>query len=86
MIPAGPKMVSCERVVELLLEYLEGGLSPEAHAAMKQHLERCPPCVAFARQYEKTSKVCRDELRRDMPEAMREHLLEFLRDRTDERG
>lgn len=79
MIPASPNMVSCERVVELLLEYLEGTLPPDVHAAMEKHMELCPPCVAFARQYSRTSEVCRDELRREMPRDMRDHLVDFLR-------
>ena len=83
MVPASSTMVSCERVIELLLDYLEGELSPELQAAMDRHWEACPPCVEFARQYKATSALCRSELAREMPAKVRDHVLEFLRDEIE---
>ena len=84
MIPASPDMISCERLIELLLDYLEGDLEPAQQAAMEKHLEACPPCVDFAEQYRATPELCRKELvKRHMPAEMRSHLLTFLRDEIE---
>jgi anti-sigma factor RsiW len=72
-------MISCHRVVELLLDYLEGELDEKTSGAMDQHFEMCPECVAFTAQYRNTSEICRRELVREAPEEITEHVLDFLR-------
>lgn len=72
--------VSCERVVALLLEYLEGDLPSELATALARHLDDCPHCVEFVAQYEATSVLCREELAREMPTELSERLASFLRD------
>ncbi len=72
-------MVSCHRVVELLLDYLDGELDEKIAVAMDQHFEMCPECVAFTAQYRNASELCRKELVRETPPEITEHVLEFLR-------
>lgn len=70
--------VSCERLVALLLDYLEGGLDAGTHAAIDAHLAHCPGCLEFTSQYKKTPVICRESLRREMPADLRDHLAEFV--------
>jgi anti-sigma factor RsiW len=37
--------LTCKEVVELVSEYLEGGLAPDDRARLEQHLFVCPPCT-----------------------------------------
>ena len=76
-------MLLCHRVVELLLDYLEGDLQVNVQAAMEKHFEMCPECLEFTRQYRATSELCRKELVKDVPPALTEHVLEFLRKNID---
>lgn len=72
-------MISCHRVVELLLDYLDGELDDNVSGAMDQHFEMCPECVAFTAQYRNTSELCRKELVRAAPAEITDHVLAFLR-------
>lgn len=72
--------VSCERVVALLLEYLEGDLPPVLATAMEQHLDDCPHCLEFLGQYKATSALCREELAREMPKDLSDRLATFVRE------
>jgi anti-sigma factor RsiW len=51
--------VTCEEVVDLLVDYVDGGLSAEQVDAIKQHLCGCQPCVATVEMYQVTIKVTR---------------------------
>lgn len=79
MLASTNDMLSCHRVVELLLDYLEGDLGDKLQAAMETHFEMCRECVEFTRQYRQTSELCRKELIRDAPKEITDQVLEFLR-------
>ena len=79
MLASTNDMISCHRVVELLLDYLEGDLEPRLQDAMEGHFEMCPQCVEFTRQYRQTSVLCRRELVREAPREITDHVLDFLR-------
>jgi anti-sigma factor RsiW len=79
MLSSANDMLSCHRVVELLLDYLEGDLDAKLQATMDQHFEMCPGCVEFTAQYRRTSKICREELIRAAPTQITDHVIEFLR-------
>ena len=50
-------MKTCKEVVEYLMSYLEGELSPAEREVFERHLAMCPPCVAYLRTYEATIKA-----------------------------
>ncbi len=75
--------ISCERVLTLLLEYVEQELAPDLQSAMDMHLSGCEECGEFLRQYRATSELCRVELTREMPAELRERLVEFIRVEID---
>ena len=59
--PAGPgrAALTCREFVELLYDYLLGGLGPERTAAMNSHLAACPSCVAYLKTYEASIRMGR---------------------------
>jgi predicted anti-sigma-YlaC factor YlaD len=46
--------IPCQRIVELVTDYLEGALSPENHHLVEEHLADCPACRLYVQQIELT--------------------------------
>jgi anti-sigma factor RsiW len=42
--------MTCQELVELVTEYLEGALSEADRRRFEDHLEECPWCVAYLEQ------------------------------------
>ncbi len=42
--------ISCQQLVELVTDYLEGDLDTADRAAVEQHLSACGHCTAYVRQ------------------------------------
>jgi anti-sigma factor RsiW len=40
-------MMSCKELVDLMADYLEGQLEPDAARDLDQHLADCPRCLDF---------------------------------------
>lgn len=47
-------MLSCQEIVTLVTEYLDGGLDPQARLAFERHVAICPPCRAHFAQMRRT--------------------------------
>lgn len=45
-----PFELTCKEIVELVTDYLEGGLEPEQRARFEQHVVTCPPCATYLEQ------------------------------------
>ena len=71
------EQLSCQELVELVTDYLEGALSPEDTARFEDHLGRCTGCAAYLEQIRQTI-VLTGRLRRSLsPEAERQLLDAF---------
>jgi anti-sigma factor RsiW len=70
---------TCKESVELMLEYLDGGLSDDMRAKLREHLGGCTPCEEFLASYRATPGICRKALAKKMPEGLAAKLTEFLR-------
>jgi anti-sigma factor RsiW len=71
--------LTCEELVELVTEYLEGALDAEQLARFEEHLMTCPPCFAHIDQMKATIETI-GRLTPDMLEPSVEHdLLEAFR-------
>ena len=46
--------LSCQELVELVTDYLEGALSPEEAARFEDHIGRCTGCAAYLEQIRQT--------------------------------
>ena len=49
--------LSCQEVVELVTDYLEGALEPEEYARVEQHLAGCTKCGAYLDQIRTTIRL-----------------------------
>jgi len=69
----------CREVFALLSEYLDVELPPEECSRLREHIERCAPCVEFVESLKKSIELCRkfqpDAVPGPLPEATRQELL-----------
>ena len=71
--------VSCQQLVELLTDYLEGALAPAVELALSTHLDGCEGCRRYLEQFN-ASIDATAELREDtVPADVRETLLAAFR-------
>ncbi|HSA58843.1 MAG TPA: anti-sigma factor [bacterium] len=70
---------TCQETIELLMDYLEKRLSPEEHAALKEHFDECPPCLDFVRSYRETPRIVREATAVQIPPEVEQRLKDFLR-------
>ena len=72
-------MLTCKEVIlDLLIDYLDETVSPEAAQDLQGHLRACPSCVAFLNTYDKTRELIGREQPVAMPEEMKTRLSSFL--------
>lgn len=71
--------IACRSGVELLMDYLEGVLSPEVTAALEAHVAGCERCSAFVASYQETPRILRSATALELPTDVEESLRAFLR-------
>jgi anti-sigma factor RsiW len=76
------KEVACVSGVELLMDYLEGVLPAELHAALEDHVAGCARCAAFVASYCETPRILREATMATLPADVEASLKAFLRART----
>ena len=52
-----PFEIPCRVLVEMLTDYLEGALDPDAVERVDAHLGVCPPCVHVLDQFRETIRL-----------------------------
>ena len=52
-----PNEMSCQELVELVNEYLEGALAAEDKARFETHLDECEGCLNYLNQMRKTIEL-----------------------------
>jgi len=52
-----PKKLSCQELVELVTEYLEGTLSRRDRARFEAHLAVCTNCTRYVEQFRETVRI-----------------------------
>ena len=72
----------CSKIVEVLVDYLEGNLAPSVRAVLDQHLSRCQGCVDQLRTYRTTVSLLRTLCDDDLPSELRSSVATFLQGRT----
>ena len=73
--------VTCQEVVELVTDYLEGALTSEEAALFEQHLNFCDGCDWYVDQLRTTIATVGRIGPEEVPDAMRAKLLTAFRDR-----
>ena len=67
--------ISCAELVELVTEYLEGGLTSEQRSVFEEHLILCDGCVLYVDQLERTIALTGRLREEDVPTDAKERLL-----------
>ena len=70
---------ACASGVDLLMDYLEGALTPEVRAALDAHVAGCERCIAFVESYRATPRILRDATAAKIPPDVNQSLRAFLR-------
>jgi predicted anti-sigma-YlaC factor YlaD len=73
--------ISCEELVELATEYLEGTLAPEAVELLERHLDECEGCESHIDQVRATIAVINASGSEPVPAETRDALLAAFRER-----
>jgi anti-sigma factor RsiW len=74
--------LACRELVELVTDYLEGGLSRRERARVRRHLRGCPHCTGYLEQIRLTIRLTgrlRVEDVEAMPADARDELLAAFR-------
>jgi hypothetical protein len=76
--------LTCKEVVELVTEYLEGGLSTGERDRFEEHLGFCDWCVRYLDQIRLTMDGVWQLREEDLPPELKEDLLSAFRNWRDE--
>jgi anti-sigma factor RsiW len=76
------KDIVCMTGVELLMDYLEGVLPADVHAALDEHVAGCGRCAAFVASYLQTPRILREANAFPLPADIEASLKAFLRRNT----
>lgn len=71
---------TCQQVVDLMTEYFDGTLPARERLAFERHVTICPPCRAYMAQMRKVVKASGSLREEDLPDNVREGLLNAFRD------
>jgi anti-sigma factor RsiW len=74
-------LISCQDVVEVVTDYLEGRMSPEDVAIFEAHLELCDGCKWYVEQMRITIATVGRIDEADVPDEMRSTLMDAFRAR-----
>jgi anti-sigma factor RsiW len=76
----GVEPISCQDVVELVTDYLEGELAPDVLARFEHHLTLCEGCVWYVDQIRMTVEAVGRIGEEDVPPETREGLVAAFRE------
>jgi anti-sigma factor (TIGR02949 family) len=72
--------ITCQEVVELVTDYLEGALQADDTALFEQHLNFCEGCVWYVDQIRKTASLVGRIREEEIPTELRDRLVAAFRD------
>jgi anti-sigma factor RsiW len=76
-------MAGCSRLVSVLMDYLEGRLSPPQRGEFEAHLAGCSRCLAFMNTYRSTVSLLGSLDDDDLPPELRVRLRAFVDGRAN---
>ena len=77
---SGVEHISCQEVVELVTDYLEGALPPDLQARFEDHLSLCDGCVWYVDQIRMTVQAVGRIGEEDVPPETRDGLVAAFRE------
>jgi predicted anti-sigma-YlaC factor YlaD len=82
---ATPNGISCQEVVELITDYLEGALLPEKRAQLEAHLADCDGCTNYIEQVRLTIGMLRSLAQEPVFPETKDELLQVFRQWKNDR-
>jgi hypothetical protein len=76
-------MISCKDVVDLIMDYIENSLEPEAVKDFDMHIDGCDCCHAFINTYKRTISLTHQISREDIPDELYSRLSTLLKERKN---
>lgn len=73
-----PSRKTCSDVIDLLTDYMDGGLAPPETAALEKHLSDCAACTEYLRSLKSTTAAVSRLRRETIPEEVRRRLRSFI--------
>ena len=73
---------TCQEVVALASEFLDGAMTPEQMTEFELHLNFCDGCSSFVDQVRTTATIAHGLSEEEIPEEMRAKLLSAFKDWT----
>lgn len=73
-------VMTCQELVELVTEYLEGTLPADVRARMERHLSGCDGCTHYLEQMRQTIRLMGQVREESLTPAQRDDLLRLFRD------
>ena len=72
--------ITCQEVVELVTDYIEGSMHPDRATLFEHHLNFCDGCIWYVDQLQKTIETVGRIEEEELPPETREKLLTAFRD------
>ena len=79
MMVTAPRDITCQEMVELVTDYVEGALPEPDRARFEQHLSLCDGCGAYLAQIRETIRMAGMLTEASIPPDAREALLAAFR-------
>lgn len=75
------KELSCQEIVELVTEYVEGVMAAAERERFERHLSYCPGCVSYVEQIRETIRVTGEVPQEEtLPDELRRGLVAQFKD------
>ncbi|NJN15592.1 MAG: zf-HC2 domain-containing protein [Oscillochloris sp.] len=74
-----PADLTCQVLVEVVTDYLEGAMSAVERAHFEAHIAECPPCLEYVEQIRRTVKLTGSINAAELSDAERERLVGLFR-------
>lgn len=70
--------MTCQRVTDVIIDYVSGEMDAETTTAFEAHLRRCSDCDAFFNTYRGTLRATRSLSYESLPSELSHRVLQFL--------
>jgi anti-sigma factor RsiW len=73
--------MTCREFADFIMDYMTGELPSDERALFERHLQRCPHCPEYLKQYEDSIKAGRrafESLEDEVPQSVPEELVQAI--------
>ena len=81
-----PGSRECRDIFARLSEYIDGELDVDLCSRLEEHMDDCPPCLAFLESLRRTVGLTRQLPDQELPDELRQQLVEAYQNLAQFRG